>query len=390
MPGSSPTLAEQLSAAVAAVELGGDDFKALVAAEKAYAGHSQGGVEEVIKDRLIGEGGYSLVWLVHQKNEPTRKFALKQMHKASLLARKSGTEVAFREKSAYDEIRPHPFITQCYGFFQDPLSLYLLLELCVMDLFELLQLHADEKGRLSEPCTRFYIASVALALRHMHGAGYVYRDLKPENVLIDSQGHVKLADLGAAKKVDKARTFTALGTEEYIPPEQVRGRGRTIASDWWALGVLLFELLMGRPPFEGDTSTETLSKVVKYGDAGEVGRDTLHRTIVTALGAQTTKAADLAVGLLHVWETMRVGCTPEGFLAIYSHPWFAEIDWQALYRQEIRPPHVPPPSRINTDFGGEVEPGALIAGAVEDNQQATFERFGPSREVRLHPSEVAN
>ena len=93
MPGSSPTLAEQLSAAVAAVELGGDDFKALVAAEKAYAGHSQGGVEEIIKDRLIGEGGYSLVWLVHQKNEPTRKFALKQMHKASLLARKSGTEV---------------------------------------------------------------------------------------------------------------------------------------------------------------------------------------------------------------------------------------------------------------------------------------------------------
>jgi len=386
----SGSLAEQLSAAVAAVELGGDDFKALVAAEKAYIGHSQGVAEELHKDRLIGEGGYSLVWLAHDDAEPPRKFALKQMHKASLLQRRSGTEVAFREKAAYDEIRPHPFIIQCHGFFQDPLSLYLCLELCVMDLFELLQLHADAKGRLSEPTTRFYIASVALALRHMHAAGYVYRDLKPENVLIDSQGHVKLADLGAAKKVDKARTYTALGTEEYIPPEQVRGRGRTIASDWWALGVLLFELLMGRPPFEGDTSTETLSKVVKYGDAGEVGRDTLHRTIVAALGVETTKAADLAVGLLHVLEAARVGCTAEGFLAIYSDPWFAELDWQALYLQRILPPHVPPASRINTDFSGEVEPEAMIPGAVEEDQQSKFERFGPSREVRPHPSEIAN
>jgi len=384
------SLAEQLSAAVAAVELGGDDFKLLVAAEKTYTGHTQGAPEELLKDRLIGEGGYSLVWLAHDQADPSAKFALKQMHKASLLKRKSGTEVAFREKTAYDEIRPHPFITQCYGFFQDPLSLYLVLELCVMDLFELLQLHADQQGRLTQQCTRFYIASVALALRHMHSAGYVYRDLKPENVLIDSKGNVKLADLGAAKRVDKARTFTALGTEEYIPPEQVRGRGRTIASDWWALGVLLFELLMGRPPFEGDTSTETLAKVVKYGDAGEVGRDTLHRTMVAALGEETTRAADLTVGLLHVWETTRFGCTPEGFLGIYSHPWFAELDWHALYQQQILPPHVPPPSRINTDFSGEVEPGAMVPGAVDPAQQPKFERFGPSRVVPAHQSEGAN
>jgi hypothetical protein len=87
------SLAEQLSAAVAAVELGGDNFKELVAAENMYTGHSQGVPDELIKDRLIGEGGYSLVWLVHDVAEPTKKFALKQMHKASLLARRSGTEV---------------------------------------------------------------------------------------------------------------------------------------------------------------------------------------------------------------------------------------------------------------------------------------------------------
>ena len=87
------SLAEQLSAAVAAVELGGDNFKELVTTEQMYTGHSQGVPDELIKDRLIGEGGYSLVWLVHDEAEPTKKFALKQMHKASLLARRSGTEV---------------------------------------------------------------------------------------------------------------------------------------------------------------------------------------------------------------------------------------------------------------------------------------------------------
>ena len=90
---SGGSLAEQLAAAAAALDLGGDDFKALLAAEKAYTGHTQGAAEELHKDRLIGEGGYSLVWLAHDDAEPPRKFALKQMHKASLLKRKSGTEV---------------------------------------------------------------------------------------------------------------------------------------------------------------------------------------------------------------------------------------------------------------------------------------------------------
>ena len=129
--------------------------------------------------------------------------------------------------------------------------------------------------------------------------------------------------------------------------------------------------------------------VVKYGDAGEVGRDTLHQAIVSSLGEQTATAADLVVGLLHVWESNRLGCTPQGFLGIYSHPYFCELDWHALYLQEINPPHVPPPNRVNTDFSGEVAPAAMIPGPVEASQQTKFERFGPSREVQPHPSEIA-
>eukprot|EP00908_Phaeocystis_cordata_P009651 Transcript_20446.p1 GENE.Transcript_20446~~Transcript_20446.p1 ORF type:complete len:393 (+),score=153.94 Transcript_20446:108-1286(+) len=383
----SDSLGDALSAAMSAVELGGEAFQQLSAAENSYVGQASGAPTQLHKDRLIGEGGYSLVWLVHEEGDASKKYALKQMHKASLLKRKTGCEVAYREKTAYEDIRAHPFVIQCHGFYQDSLSLYLLLELCVMDLFELLQLHADAKGRLTQECTRVYVGSIALALRHMHQTGYVYRDLKPENVLIDTKGYVKLADLGAAKKVDKSRTFTALGTEEYIPPEQVRGRGRTIASDWWALGVLLFELLMGRPPFEGATSTETLSKVVKFGDAGEVGRNTLRQAMLTALGEGAADAAELTVGLLHVWESMRLGCTPEGFLGIWSHPWFASLDWVGLFNQQVPPPHVPPPSRMNTDFSSEVDPESMIAEAVDPASGPMFEAFGPRLDVPAHASE---
>ena len=99
------------------------------------------------------------------------------------------------------------------------------------------------------------------ALRHIHGKGFVYRDLKPENVLLDEQGFLKLADLGLSKKVGSDRTYTQCGTEEYVPPEMLKGRGRTRASDWWAVGVFVFELLTGHPPFEGDKPSDIFDQV---------------------------------------------------------------------------------------------------------------------------------
>ena len=332
------SLGDQLASAMAAVQVSGDWYPALIDAEKSYAEQPLGmpsDLGDLRKEQLIGEGGYSLVWLVRLGPE---RYALKQMHKAELASRRGlGPEVAFREKAAYEEIKPHPVILRCHCCFADERNLYILLELCLMDMYELIEAHADAKGRLPPDWARFYVASIALGLRHMHGAGYVYRDLKPENVLLDRRGFVKLTDMGAAKKVDKSRTFTALGTEEYIAPEQarthpslvlaaararldpsrgtsipivlgtapahslsrpigfssplptpqVRGRGRTIASDWWALGVLLYELLMGRPPFEGEDSVDTLKKVAAYSESGDAGPQAVRNVMTQAVRHQT-------------------------------------------------------------------------------------------------------
>ena len=132
----SSGLADQLNSAMAAVQLGGDNHRRLVELENAYSASipEMPLPTELEKLKLIGEGGYSLVWL-SKDNATGKQFALKQMHKAALSSRKGlGPEVAFREKAAFEELKPHPFIVRCFGCFQDPSSLFLLLELCVMDL----------------------------------------------------------------------------------------------------------------------------------------------------------------------------------------------------------------------------------------------------------------
>jgi len=382
------SLGDQLASAMAAVQVSGDWYPALIDAEKSYAEQPLGmpsNLGDLRKEQLIGEGGYSLVWLVRLGPE---RYALKQMHKAELASRRGlGPEVAFREKAAYEEIKPHPVILRCHCCFADERNLYILLELCLMDMYELIEAHADAKGRLPPDWARFYVASIALGLRHMHGAGYVYRDLKPENVLLDRRGFVKLTDMGAAKKVDKSRTFTALGTEEYIAPEQVRGRGRTIASDWWALGVLLYELLMGRPPFEGEDSVDTLKKVAAYSESGDAGPQAVRNVMTQALGVEQQVAAELATGLLEGKEHLRLGCTSEGFLGVANHPYFASLDWLALFNQQLEPPHIPDPGRTNTDFSAQVEPDALVAPPLAAEHVPKFANFGPECAVAPHPTE---
>jgi hypothetical protein len=226
--------------------------------------------------RPIGLGGQGGVWLAEDSHSGLR-YAVKQVRKGRLAAlpRKSAMRV-FTEKEALMDCR-HPFITRLFGTFQDHSSLYFCLELMSGgDLFGLLDLFPTG---VREDHARFYTATVALALRHIHSRGYVYRDVKLENVLIGGDGYVKLCDFGFAKCVSESRTFTKCGTDEYAPPEVVSGKGRSTAADWWGLGVLLHEMLTGRPPFEGRSAQDIFALIEQYTRGGDEAAERLQRQV---------------------------------------------------------------------------------------------------------------
>eukprot|EP00316_Scyphosphaera_apsteinii_P012430 CAMPEP_0119310234 /NCGR_PEP_ID=MMETSP1333-20130426/18312_1 /TAXON_ID=418940 /ORGANISM="Scyphosphaera apsteinii, Strain RCC1455" /LENGTH=433 /DNA_ID=CAMNT_0007314385 /DNA_START=115 /DNA_END=1413 /DNA_ORIENTATION=+ len=327
--------------------------------------------QNLLKGRLLGSGGFGAVWLA--TDVPTgRQFALKQMRKAHVAGGSFGERV-LDEKEAHESMT-HPFIIKLFCTFQDESNLYFLLELATGgDLYEALQ--ANE-GRFTEDWARFYLGAVCLGLRHMHYLGFVYRDLKPENILLDSNGFAKMADLGFAKKMktngspatsvngfprdddevsqvaradsqgrlpkisQRGRSYTMLGTEIYYPPEVVMGRGRTQAADWWSVGVLLHEMIVGRPPFGEKESMDLEEELEAYAHGEKDANERLKTELLLEAGVSES-AADLVANFLKEQESERLGCNELGFRNIQQHAWFNPLDWVKLLRREIQPPYVP-------------------------------------------------
>ena len=161
---------------------------------------------------------------------------------------------ALKERTALAGLQ-HPFVVSLHCAFQTKQHLYLALDFCAGGDLAMYVRHAG-KGGLPEPTAQFVSAEVLLALEYLHGEGVIHRDVKAENVLVDEQGHVRLADMNVAKRHgagdDAPRTFTLVGTPFSTAPEVLRGGGHSFACDWWSFGVLLFEVCAGRPPFPAD------------------------------------------------------------------------------------------------------------------------------------------
>lgn len=157
--------------------------------------------------------------------------------------------------------------------------------------------------------------------------GIAYRDLKPENILIDAEGHLKLVDFGFAKRIGAAETYTLCGTPEYLAPEVIRNTGHSTAVDWWAFGILVYEFLVGQPPFWDPSPIIIYSKIVE-------GRVTYPPTL-------SPNARNLIMGLCTVNPSKRLGNISGGVGLIKSHPWFESIDWDALYQRRIKGPIIP-------------------------------------------------
>ncbi|XP_076141152.1 ribosomal protein S6 kinase alpha-2 isoform X3 [Alosa pseudoharengus] len=229
----------------------------------------------------------------------------------------------------------HPFIVKLHYAFQTEGKLYLILDfLRGGDLFTRL----SKEVMFTEEDVKFYLAELALALDHLHSLGIIYRDLKPENILLDEEGHIKITDFGLSKEAieNDKRAYSFCGTIEYMAPEVVNRRGHTQSADWWSFGVLMFEMLTGSLPFQGKDRKETMALILK----AKLGMPQF----------LSPEVQSLIRALFKRNPTNRLGAGPDGVEEIKRHPFFATIDWNKLYRREIKPPFKPAVGRPEDTF----------------------------------------
>uniref|UniRef100_A0A2K5V2H5 Ribosomal protein S6 kinase n=1 Tax=Macaca fascicularis TaxID=9541 RepID=A0A2K5V2H5_MACFA len=268
--------------------------------------------------KVLGQGSYGKVFLVRKVkgSDAGQLYAMKVLKKATLKVRDRVRSKMERDILA--EVN-HPFIVKLHYAFQTEGKLYLILDfLRGGDLFTRL----SKEVMFTEEDVKFYLAELALALDHLHGLGIIYRDLKPENILLDEEGHIKITDFGLSKEAidhDK-RAYSFCGTIEYMAPEVVNRRGHTQSADWWSFGVLMFEMLTGSLPFQGKDRKETMALILN-------GSSLFKRNPCNRLGA----------GI-------------DGVEEIKRHPFFVTIDWNKLFRKEIKPPFKPAVGRPEDTF----------------------------------------
>eukprot|EP00731_Ephydatia_muelleri_P018041 Em0011g81a len=270
--------------------------------------------------RTLGTGSFGRVVLVQHKVLKTYH-ALKVLEKQKVVKLKQ-VEHTLNEKRILASIS-FPFLVGLDYHFKDFSYLYMVMEFVSGgEMFS----HLRKVGRYSESHARFYAAQVTLCFEYLHNLDIMYRDLKPENILIDSQGYIKMVDFGFAKRV-RDRTWTLCGTPEYLAPEVILSKGYGSAIDWWALGVLIYEMAAGYPPFFADQPIEIYEKIV----SGKVRFPSFF----------STDLKDLLRNLLQVDLTKRFGNLKGGVADIKQHKWFESTDWIAIYQKKVDAPFVP-------------------------------------------------
>ncbi|XP_017864931.1 PREDICTED: atypical protein kinase C isoform X3 [Drosophila arizonae] len=289
--------------------------------------------------RVIGRGSYAKVLMVELRR--TRRIYAMKVIKKALVTDDEDIDWVQTEKHVFETASNHPFLVGLHSCFQTPSRLFFVIEFVRGGD---LMYHMQRQRRLPEEHARFYAAEISLALNFLHEKGIIYRDLKLDNVLLDHEGHIKLTDYGMCKEGIRPgdTTSTFCGTPNYIAPEILRGEDYGFSVDWWALGVLLYEMLAGRSPFDIAGASENPDQNTE----DYLFQVILEKTIRIPRSL-SVKAASVLKGFLNKNPADRLGCHRESaFMDIVNHPFFKVIDWEMLERKQVSPPFKP---RLDSD-----------------------------------------
>ncbi|KAJ3300473.1 serine/threonine protein kinase psk1 [Borealophlyctis nickersoniae] len=374
---------QNLSLGGSCPDLGDDDISHSVAIHDfAAADTEEGGAGGALPARkvgladfdlisVIGKGAYGKVFLVKKKRDQsaTNYYAMKVLRKASLVVHGkeavSTTENTCHERSILEDIR-HPFIVNLYYAFQTHTKLYLILSYASGG--ELFTYLAKEK-MFAEEVACFYTAELLLALEHLHNLGIIYRDLKPENVLLDATGHILLTDFGLSKVALDARTVC--GTVEFMAPEVLDEKAPyDKAVDYWSLGIMLYDMLTGCPPFTGNNKKKIMDAIVKKK--------------LTCPNYMTSFAKDICgktpivnTQLLKKNPKQRLGSCNAGAAAAKKHSFFRKINWTKMAAREITPPITPTlqnPADVS-NFDAAFTGMPILDSPCDSNLHGYFDEF---------------
>lgn len=277
-------------------------------------------LEDYTIKQTVGTGSFGRVKLVFHAKE-NKYFALKILKKIEIMKLKQVDHI-LSEISILNSI-DHPFLVRMTGITQNERYLYIVLE--YVQGGELFTYLRTVQSLRNEEAV-FYAGQVCLMFEYLHSKSIVYRDLKPENLLIDSQGYLKLTDFGFAKVIE-GRTYTLCGTPEYLAPEILLQKGHGKPVDWWCLGILIYEMLVGIDPFSDEEPMAVYQNILK-------GKIKFPSNF-------SSDAKSLVKHLLVADLGKRYGNLKGGVNDIKEHRWFNAFDWKKLIDRQLKPPFVP-------------------------------------------------
>jgi len=268
----------------------------------------------------LGRGTFGIVKLVQGKEGHT--YALKAVNKAYVAQHGQQSHLVDEKKTMM--MLKHPFLVRLYGTMRDRNYVYFILEPSLGgELFTLLQ----DKGTFDESVCKFYGACVISAFEYIHRKNIIYRDLKPENLLLTENGYLKVVDFGFAKIIEPSkRTFTFCGTPDYLAPEIVRSSGHNFGVDWWTVGIFCFEMIAGTTPFYDDRVDNMYANIIK----GNLKFPPFGFSL---------EAKNFIKSLLTLKPHQRLGVKKGGAKLVKEHPWFKGFDWTALVEQRLPAPY---------------------------------------------------